>query len=83
VKVVRLEDDHDLQDAVLSVHHATMHTFSGTPATKIIENQHGRAWVKMSGEVLVPVPTRTRGPLQSNSPPLNRAARRRLGQKRK
>lgn len=54
VKVVDLEDDGQLQDAVLSVHHATMHTFAGTPAQKIIENHHGRAWVRM--ERTIPIP---------------------------
>lgn len=49
VKVVDLEDKHELQDAVLSVHHATMHTFSRTPAYKIIENHHGRAWMRIGG----------------------------------
>ena len=46
VKVARLEDDDSLQDAVLSVHHATMHTFAGTPSFKIVENHHRRAWVR-------------------------------------
>jgi hypothetical protein len=41
-----LEDDPQLQDAVLSIHHSTMHTFSMTAATKIVENHLGRAWVK-------------------------------------
>lgn len=43
LKVVNLEDDDKLRDAVLSIHHAAMHTFSGTPAQKIIENHNGRA----------------------------------------
>lgn len=54
LKVVNLEDDDGLQDAVLSVHHAAMHTFSGTPAQKIIENHNGRAWVRIGR--LVPNP---------------------------
>ena len=55
VKVSDLEDSGDLQDAVLSVHHATMHTFAGTSAQKIIENHHGRAWVRMHGpEIQIP-----------------------------
>lgn len=41
-----LEDDAALQDAVLSVHHATMHTFQGA-AAKIIENNLDRTYVKM------------------------------------
>ncbi len=36
-----LEEDQDLQDAVLSVHHACMHTLAATPTLKIIENQSG------------------------------------------
>jgi len=40
VNVTPLEKDSKLLDAVLSVHHATMHMFSGTPAVKIIENHH-------------------------------------------
>lgn len=46
VKVADLEDSQNLQDALLSVHHATMHTFASTAAHKIIENHHGRAWVR-------------------------------------
>lgn len=34
-----LEDDEELQDAVLSVHHACIQTFTQTPAIKIVENQ--------------------------------------------
>jgi ATP-dependent protease ClpP protease subunit len=41
VKVVALEDDQKLQDAVLTVHHACTHTLATTQAVKIIENQNG------------------------------------------
>ena len=44
--VKNLEEDQELQELALSVFHATTHTFSGTPATKIVENQLGRAWIK-------------------------------------
>ncbi len=50
-----LESDQGLQDAVLSVHHATMHTFQGT-AVKIIENHLGVAWVKMTQQVSIQLP---------------------------
>ena len=46
LNVQRLEDDDELQDLVLSVFHATDLTFSGTAATKIIENHHGRTWTR-------------------------------------
>lgn len=53
MRVELLETDQDLQDKVLSVYHATMHTFSATGATKVIENHQGRAFIKMSGEILI------------------------------
>jgi hypothetical protein len=46
LKVIALEDDSDLQDLVLTVHHCYMHVFMNLPAYKIIENHRGRALVK-------------------------------------
>jgi len=46
LKIEHLERDQVAQDLVLSVFHATTHTFAGTPAVKIIENPLGRAFVK-------------------------------------
>ncbi len=43
LKISSLEEDNDLQDKVLSVHHAYMLTFSSSNAVKIIENQDGKA----------------------------------------
>jgi hypothetical protein len=43
-----LEDDPELQDAVLSVHHATMHTMSNPAVQKIVENNLGRAFVNIT-----------------------------------
>lgn len=42
----QLGDDDELQDAVLSVFHATAITFNG-PATKIVENHLRSMWVKI------------------------------------
>jgi hypothetical protein len=42
LKVKRLEDDQKLQDAVLSVFHATIVTCQTTPCIKIIENHNGK-----------------------------------------
>ena len=53
LKVAALECDQKLQDAVLSLHHAYMLTFSATPAFKIIENHKGTAFIKISQQVLV------------------------------
>ena len=67
LKVSALEEEHKLQDAVLSVHHATMHTFSGTPSLKIIENHLGRTWATLGGQLTVtPVPPPT--PTQQSRP---------------
>lgn len=71
MKVDFLELDQQLQDKVLTAYHATMHTFTATPATKIIENQLGRAFIKQ-----IPVLARQPGqqqapqqPAQAPSPP--------------
>lgn len=48
LKIISLEDNQDLQDAVLTTHHAFMHTFSHTNAVKIIENHLGVAYVEHS-----------------------------------
>lgn len=52
--VYRLETDEVLQDLALSVFHATTHTFSGTPAVKIVESHTGRAFVKQHVVQAVP-----------------------------
>lgn len=53
LKVIALEKDQELQDAVLSLHHACMLTFTKTSAFKIIENQRGIAFIKVAQPVLV------------------------------
>lgn len=82
LKVVWLESDQRLQDAVLSVHHATAHTIAATPTAKIVENHHGRAWIKMSGQVMMPAPIQH--PATPGAAPLpSRAERRRLAKGRR
>jgi len=86
LKIIDLEADDDLQDAMLSVYHAVNHTLVGTAATKVIENQHGRAYIqtKMTQQIMLqPVgapPGAIRAPapaqLQEAAQP-NRAERRR------
>jgi ATP-dependent protease ClpP protease subunit len=46
LNVEMLESDQQLQDAVLSVHHACMLTLSQTAAMKLIENQQGIAFIQ-------------------------------------
>jgi hypothetical protein len=45
LKVTALESDPDLQDAILTVHHACIQTLTETPAIKIIENHMGVAFI--------------------------------------
>ena len=45
LKIRSLEDDPDIQDLVLSIHHAYMITLDATPAMKIIENDNGKAMI--------------------------------------
>jgi hypothetical protein len=45
IKVLPLENDPKLQDAVLAVHHSCIHTLAHTPAVKIIENHIGAAFI--------------------------------------
>jgi len=56
--ILALEDDSDLQDAVLSVHHACIQTFLQTTAIKIVENQlcvGAITAVQLQGAVGVPM----------------------------
>lgn len=57
LKIENLEDDPRLQDIVLSIHHACMLTFSGAGRVlKIIENQEGKAFIKISHLALQQMP---------------------------
>jgi hypothetical protein len=47
LRIEHLETDQIMQDLVLSVFHAMMHAFNGTPAVKVIENHTGKAWVRL------------------------------------
>jgi hypothetical protein len=54
LKVVPLEEDDDLQDAVLTVHHACIQTLMDTAAFKIIENHLGVAFIQLVRQAIVP-----------------------------
>jgi hypothetical protein len=51
LNVSLLEDDPDLLDLVLTVHHCYMHALMNTTSFKIIENHNGLAFVKQHREV--------------------------------
>ena len=48
LKVELLEDEQELQDLVLTVHHCYMHSLMNTPSLKMIENHRGAAFVKQA-----------------------------------
>lgn len=52
LKILDLESDQDLQEKILSVFHATMHTLN-TTAVKVICNQNGNAFIK---QIQIPLP---------------------------
>lgn len=48
ISVAAIEDDQDLQEDILSVHHAFVATFAMTKALKLIENGDGANWIVSS-----------------------------------
>lgn len=53
LNIEMLEADDLLQDAVLSIHHACIHTLTSTPASKIIENHKGKAFIQIVPQQLI------------------------------
>lgn len=45
LKIFKIEDEQELQDIILSIHHATISTLMNTDAIKIIENHQGQAHI--------------------------------------
>ena len=56
LEVELIEDDQQLQDLVLTVHHCYMHSLMNTAAFKMIENHAGAAFVKQQRVVQMAVP---------------------------
>ena len=54
LKIVEMEKDSKLQDLILSVHHACIHTLGATNAFKIIENQDGIAFIQSAQNIVIP-----------------------------
>jgi ATP-dependent protease ClpP protease subunit len=61
LQITMMEDDQAFQDAVMTVHHACIHTFSSTPAYKLIENHKGVAFIQIAQTVIVQSPGRVQG----------------------
>ena len=56
LKITSLESNQNLQDAVLTTHHAFMHSFSHTDAVKIIENHNGVTYAELSRPSIAGLP---------------------------
>jgi hypothetical protein len=57
LEILDLEDDSELQDAVLSIHHACMITVGNHGVNKLIENHNGITHAKVVGmQLQMPIP---------------------------
>lgn len=56
LKVLRLEDDHTLQELVLSVHHSCIHTGGMAQAIKLIENDQGTCMMSRAAPAMPQMP---------------------------
>jgi hypothetical protein len=67
VLIEDLEANQELQDAVLSVHHAAMLT----PAVKLIENHLSRTYAKVqaAAQIMLPTPMTPSSPVPPTAPP--------------
>lgn len=50
ISIEDLEDNQNLQDAVLTAYHVATIIFETGPATKLIFANHNRSWVKNLGQ---------------------------------
>jgi hypothetical protein len=48
-----LEVNPNVQDATLGIFHAITHTFTGTPAVKLMENHKGKAFIKIQQQIVM------------------------------
>ena len=53
LNILNLEDDKNQQDFILSIFHATTHTFARSGAVKIIENHLGNAYVTQVQQIMI------------------------------
>lgn len=56
LRVLALEDDNELQELVLTVHHCYMFALTNTATSKIIENHRGSAYAKQQQQLQFQVP---------------------------
>ena len=54
LKIIYVEQDDELQDIILSIHHASTLTIMNTPDVKIIENQNGQSFISQYSSSVSP-----------------------------
>lgn len=54
LKIINLEDDPKINEAVMAIHHSFIHTLTATPASKIIENHKGTAFIQQVQTLIIP-----------------------------
>ena len=64
-----LEDDSELQDAILSVHHTALISMTMVPIAKLIENHKERAWIQTVGQLQLPLMQMMGAPVPPTPPP--------------
>jgi hypothetical protein len=76
LNIVNLEDDKTQQDFILSILHATTHTFSLSGAVKIIENHLGSAYITQVQQIMLQpqqsVPALPTTPAPQQHPPFRK-----------
>lgn len=75
LNILNLEDDRDQQDFVLSLFHATTHTFAQSGAMKIIENHLGAAFINQVQQIMVkqiPAQPGLPAPIRKDQPPFKK-----------
>ncbi|MDY0329676.1 MAG: hypothetical protein RBR52_04170 [Thiomonas sp.] len=70
LNISMLEDNPRLQDAVLTVHHACIHTLGSTQAFKLIENHKGVAFIQIAQQMIVQGPANIELVPRLEPPPL-------------
>lgn len=58
--VIDLDEDNELQDLVLSIHHCCMILAEQTPVVKIVENNIGGCYIR---NAMIPAPPQIQGPI--------------------
>ena len=68
LKLKFLEDDHNLQNHILTSYHLMTMIFEMTPSLKFIASNTGKMWVKQKQQIILPTPPPVSQQQPSNNP---------------